>query len=61
MHGSYSFKEETLVMQLNNVPAPDGTTQAQTLTATLKKLTAKELEMDVSTGNDKHQSSCRRS
>lgn len=60
MHGSYSVKESTLTMPLSDVPVPDGTTQQQTLTATITKLSAAELEMSVSTGNDSHLSQCRR-
>jgi len=64
MHGSYQHSDKTLTMHLIDVPVPPGQgvsrTQQQILTATVSSLTAKELQMDVSTGNDHHLSSCRR-
>lgn len=64
MHGSYTQEGTRLTMQLRDVPIPNPSgqlaTQAQTLTATIEKKSAKELAMDVSTGNDHHLSTCRR-
>ncbi len=65
MHGSYEMKGTSLAMQLSDVPVPnpDGRleTQAQSLQATIQKLTDKELSMEVSTGNNRHKSQCSRS
>jgi len=64
MHGSYHREGATLTMQLRDVPVPSPSgarvTQPQTLVAAIRKIGAKELEMDVSTGSQHHLSSCRR-
>ena len=64
MHGSYTQEGATLTMRLVDVPIPDPSgklaTQPQTLTATFTKKSAKQLEMDVSTGNQHHLSKCSR-
>jgi len=64
MHGSYTQDGATLTMHLLDVPIPDPSghmaTQPQTLTASIQKKSAKQMEMDVSTGSDHHLSKCRR-
>ncbi len=64
MHGSYTQEGATLTMRLLDVPIPDPSgklaTQPQTLIATLTKKSTKQMEMDVSTGNQHHRSMCSR-
>ncbi|HEY0721576.1 MAG TPA: hypothetical protein VGE50_10020 [Gammaproteobacteria bacterium] len=64
MSGRYTEQDNALTIELIDVPVSDPMgrmmMQPQTLRATIQKLTASELVMDVSTGQNHHLSSCRR-
>jgi len=64
MHGSYTVDGKALSMKLTDVPVPvaDGAAlyQLQILNASIQKLTDKEMALDVSSGNNRHLSQCRR-